>query len=187
MSQLAGPRGELDHMRYFTPELFLKLNSADTQTVDAATEEWEKALTSYRQSLAKVLTAMPPQSRCITDLALHDWDLLKVATNPDATGLAREGPSAIMMLKQGRSIVILCYWLTGKLRVIGAPKKWPLSKSRVHWLYDEVDGYGSQQNSFIHRILLSDGSTLLIPFSSCRVVQAKSDHAMSHSELMQIA
>ena len=178
---------KFSNMRYFTPQLVLQLNSSNSQTVDHAMGQWEGATAAYRKNLQRIRHEMPSQSRPITELSLHDWNLLKVVANPETSRPKSAVTSASIVLEHDREIVILWYSLSQKLKVIGAPREWSLSRKSVHWLYDEVDTTGNGQESFVHRILFSDGATLLVPFSSCRVVQMKSDHAMSHSDLMQIA
>lgn len=180
MSQPDDPRSELG-MRYFTPELVLELNSPDSDAVDDAMERWEKAVRAYRKSVEKIQRQMPLHSRAIADLPLHDWNLVRVVQ--DAAGPVL---SATIVLRHNDNLVILDYALTGKLQRIDSPRGWSLSKRRVHWLYDELDKV-NDQGSFIHRVLFSDGTTLLVPFSTCRAMRVESNHAMSHSELMQIA
>jgi hypothetical protein len=174
-------------MRYFTPDLFLRLNSSNSETVDKAVEQWEKAIVSYKKRLQKIQREMPSQLRSIAKLSLHDWSLLKIEPKPDADDLGGAAPSAFIVLKHNTSIITLWYSLARKLQVIDAPQGWPLSRKRVHWLYDELDSAGDDEASFVHRILFSDGTTLFVPFTSCGILQVRSDHAMSHSELMQIA
>ena len=151
-------------MRYFTPELFLQVNSPDSTTAESAMEKWEKARSSYESNLKRVEAKMPPRSRPITRIALHDWRVV-VTPTPDDAG----SPAIIMLEDQGR-IALLLYELTGKIKLIEAPEQWHLSKTPVCWLYDEVEVNGK---SFWHRILLSNGTTLLVPFSKCKVVEGK--------------
>jgi hypothetical protein len=47
-----------------------------------------------------------------------------------------------------------------------APEGWPFSKLREHWLYDEVDRLPEERGPFWHRILLSSGVELDIPFTT---------------------
>ena len=44
--------------------------------------------------------------------------------------------------------------------------KLAVSKLRIHWLYDEVDVDERQPGHFLHRVLLSDGRVLEVPFIS---------------------
>jgi hypothetical protein len=166
-------------MRYFTPELFLRLNSSDSEAVDAAVARWDKATASYAKSLSRLRGRLPAQARSLAKLSLHDSDLLNAKNLQDGR--------ALIVLRQNEKLVMLWYSLSDKLRVFSAPQNWSLSKERVHWLYDELDANEDDPTTFVHRILLSDGTTLEVPFSDCRVLSVTPDHAMSHSEVMQIA
>lgn len=73
------------------------------------------------------------------------------------------------------------------MRRVDSPEGWPFTADSIEWLYDEVDFNKEDQKSFVHRILFSDGSTLVVPFSKRSVTQAKPVRPMSHSDLMQIA
>lgn len=185
MSQTDDLHSESEKMRYFTPQLFLQLNSSDSNTVDLATEQWEKAVILYRKTLERISREMPSQSRLITNLSLHDWQVLQVA-HRDSTLGGGSCPSVYFVLKQDRDLVILWYALAGRLRIISTPKEWSFSKQRLHWLYDELD-FAQNKKSFVHRILLSDGTTMVIPFSNCQVVEASVGHPIAQSDLLQLA
>ncbi len=47
-----------------------------------------------------------------------------------------------------------------------APEGWRFSKLQEQWLYDELDLMNDHRGPFVHRILLSTGITLEIPFMS---------------------
>jgi hypothetical protein len=47
-----------------------------------------------------------------------------------------------------------------------APERSPFSKTRTHGLYDEVDLAPAPRGAVLHRVLLSDGRVLEIPFLS---------------------
>lgn len=181
------PRNELGRMRYFTPELLMQLNSKDSEVVDRAMEQWEKATVAYKKSLARVLTELPPQSREIADLSLHDWKLVMIKPASRAgPGIHRN--AMFLVLEIRKHLAVVSYELTQKLQRIDSPDGWSLAgNSNVYWLYDEVALNGSNPNSFVHRILFSDGTTLVVPFSAIEVAQIKPEHSVSHSDLMQIA
>jgi hypothetical protein len=174
-------------MDYFTPQLFLQLNSQDARTVDKAMVKWEQGLVSYKKRLKRIRSKMPIDAKRLSELSLHDWDVLQIDfgnENDSAEGDFRE---VLIVLQSAQNLAILRYSLHGDPGICSAPEKWPLSKKRVHWLYDELNTNENGRKAFVHHILLSDGTTLVVPFLKCRVSQAKSDHAISHSEVMQIA
>ncbi|HZL36446.1 MAG TPA: hypothetical protein VFC78_14095 [Tepidisphaeraceae bacterium] len=172
-------------MRYFTPELVSSLNSSDSDTVDEAMVRWESALSSYQKHLQKIHRDMPPQLQPLTNLSLHDWQVLKISDGKDRAN--PRGATMVIALGNIGEVMFLSYSLRQKPRRIDSPQGWPLAKNRVDWLYDEVDFDRDDQKSFVHRILFSDGTTLVIPFSKCSVTPVNYRRAMSHSDLMQIA
>jgi hypothetical protein len=165
-------------MRYFTPELFLKLNSSDSKTVDDAIEQWERAILAYKKGLRKLRREWPSQLESLSELSLHDWNLVTIKGSP-----AGSANSVVLGLKHNKEIVFLYYILTRKLHTIEAPAEWSTSKTRVHWLYDELHASG---DDLTHSILLSDGTVLIIPFSNCQVWPVNAGRAVSHSELVQL-
>ena len=61
---------------------------------------------------------------------------------------------------------MLIYQLWDRVRKSPSPGLWPFSKRRPHWLYDEIDLASPQGGMYFHRVFLSDGRTLEIPFAS---------------------
>ena len=72
----------------------------------------------------------------------------------------------ILSLRQNEKILSLFYLLSERIRQHAPRQNWPFSKRRLHWLYDEIDTDINQPGMFLHRILLSDGRVLEIPFMS---------------------
>lgn len=162
-------------MRFFTPELYRRFNSSDEAVADEASEAWETALAEYRRHLADVRDRMPSSMRKLTDVCLHDAELLsceQVVEPFFPFPLEFFGPPpfwsalAIVSLRQGETIVSLFYLLWDRVRDHAPGADWPFSKERIHWLYDEVDVAPNAHGRFLHRVLWSDGRVLEIPFLS---------------------
>jgi len=104
---------------------------------------------------------------------------------PHARG---EGPAheLTILLEQRKDIAVLSYSLAALVERIKPPREWDAQSDKLYWLYDELDLGADGTKSFIHRILLSDGTTLLINFSSCRVNEANTDRGVSPEELAAI-
>ncbi|MDX2271153.1 MAG: hypothetical protein NW237_04290 [Cyanobacteriota bacterium] len=150
-------------MHFFTPELYIQFNSSDAEIADKADEAWEVALQEYQHHLERIRPAMPPQVAKISELGLHDAEVLKLQQEVEI--LPYSFPLAtIINLKQGREILSLIYILYAPTRSYSAKDGWHFSKLRKHWLYDEFDTQSSKGSLFLHRILFSDGSVLEIPF-----------------------
>jgi hypothetical protein len=161
-------------MRFFSPELCIRFNSSDDEVSDLANEEWEKALQDYKHHLDSIRQRMPSQVRSVAELCLHDAEVLGFQKElhsafpfPEPFG---PGPFwsvvAIVSLKPERTIRSLFYILWDRVREYPAKDDWHFSKLRKHWLYDEVDVAADDRRLFLHRILLSDGSIIEIPFVS---------------------
>lgn len=161
-------------MRFFTPELFVQFNSSDDAVADRANEDWEAALQEYRKHLDGLRDQMPDPVRKLAALRLHDAELLAVEQPIEPLWARPSEPFpawsgfAILSFKQD-NIISLIYVLWDRLREHPAQATWPFSKHRTHWLYDEVDVAPSGHGLFLHRILLSDGTVLEIPFVSALI------------------
>jgi hypothetical protein len=149
-----------DHvMQFFTPELYMRFNSSDDDVANEADEEWENALLKYRKHLDAIRARMSSHVSKLAGLCLHDALLL-------AFEQVEEPLIAILSVEMDGMIVSLIYHLSDRVRVHQPIKDWSFSKLRVHWLYDEIDTASGKHTSFMHRILLSDGRVLEIPFTS---------------------
>ena len=186
MSHRDGMRSRgFGNMRYFTPDLVRKLNAPNGETVDEVAERWEEAIQSYQKHLQRLRREMPSALQPVTNLSLHDWNVITITV--DKHGAGRKAGSVLVALKDNGNLIFLRYSLTQKLRRIDSPEGWPFKHDAVDWLYDEVDADKRDEKSFVHRILFSDGTTLVIPFATCIVTRVKADRSISHSDLMQIA
>ena len=162
-------------MKFFTPKLFLQFNSADDEVADRADADWEAAIREYRSHLEGLRDQMPAQVQSLAALVLHDAELLAleqpfVPLTPFPAGLFPLWSGfAILSVKHEEGIVSLIYLLWDRLRSHQAEEPWPFSSLRPHWLYDEIDVTPDQPGMFLHRVLLSDGTVMEIPFVSALI------------------
>ena len=161
-------------MTFFAPELFLRFNSADDDVADRADEDWEEASAAYERRLGELRDQMPPHVRKLADLNLHDAELISLDQPVEPFFSTVESAPAwtafgILPLKQGDEIVSLIYALWDSVREYEAKEDWPFSKFRPHWLYEEVEVAPNKPWHFFHRILLSDGRVIEIPFVSALI------------------
>jgi len=146
-------------MKFFTPELYLEINSRDLGLVEKAHEKWENAIDRYRKHLAEIRPRMTPNARKLAQsVCLHDATFLGLGLMFLPSSI---GKHAIITLRQGEMQVFLFYLLF-KDPLIEEVKSWPFSSKTVDWLYDEFDIQpdGGQQ----HEVLLSDGRVLTLSF-----------------------
>jgi hypothetical protein len=160
-------------MKFFTPELYLASNSDDEEEAARAHEMWEQRIVEYRKCLQNLLPVMPVTVQRLSQLCLHDADILSLEKNsllsPPSLVFPFFGPVAILTARQGESVTDLFYFLWDNISISPESEVWPFSRIRPHWLYDEIDSPSESPGLFWHRILISDGSTVEIPFINALV------------------
>jgi hypothetical protein len=150
-------------MRFFTPELYLQYNSPNDDEADRAEEAWENATAKYQAHLESVRGRMPPQVQRLSELCLHDAEIL--ACNQEADP-GRPAMAILTMLEENEKILTLIYQLWDRVRESPAPQQWPFSRMHKQWMYDELDIAPDEKGRFLHRVLFSDGSVIEFPFVS---------------------
>jgi hypothetical protein len=154
-------------MRYFTPELYLRFNSTDRQTVEQAHEDWETALAGYRKHLQAIRPRMAKNVWEIAEsLCLHDAAYLGMNVSPI---LDHGGALSAVMLRRENTDLILAYFLAEEPLAQEVNEPWPFSKEKVHWLYDEFDV--RPDGTFQHEVLLSNGHILTLRFHQLRLLE----------------
>jgi hypothetical protein len=161
-------------MRFFTPELYVRGNSPDDSVADHAAAEWEEALGRYQAHLAAIRGQLPERVRQLAeDVCLHDFELIQLQeelARLATTNLARERPTRLLVLNlRGRDRTINLFYLVPEAPEHKIPfREWPFQSGQTYWLYDEIDVSerpGAAPSEFVHRVLLSDGRVLTIPFT----------------------
>lgn len=164
-------------MKFFTPDLILRFNSSDDEEeADRANEEWELAIQAYRDHLDGLQDQFPSQVKKLARLCLHDAEIL-ASEEPIEEFLPLYpfgsfpfwARFSILSVRQDNEVTSLIYALWDRVRKHQATGNWPFSKVRTHWLYDEVDVSSPHRGMFLHRVLLSDGTILEIPFLSALI------------------
>jgi hypothetical protein len=164
-------------MKYFTPELYVRFNSPDEKVADRADREWEDHIEKYEQYLNGVRDRLPTQIRKLTELHNHDARILSRVEEIQAgrSFPFREFPFpfptswsavSVVALKTDETIRSLIYSLWDRTRVRPYDGEWPFSKEAEHWMYDELDFDLDYPGACLHRVLLSSGAELEIPFTS---------------------
>ncbi len=174
-------------MQFFTPELYRRYNSQDDEEALAADAEWETAIVKYHQQLDTLRGKMPSQVLELSQLCLHDGEILQRREQrlQLSTGRSKAWSSSIerseswrgrtsswmsryevasLAVRLDNELVTLLYFLYDHMTEQLAAKDWPFSNEREHWLYDEVHCQEPDRGSFTHLILLSSGAVLAIPF-----------------------
>jgi hypothetical protein len=172
-------------MKYFTPKLFMQLNSFDADEAERADEAWEKQEVAYKERLASIRDHMPTQVVRLSELCLHDALVVSREELVEPAGAFHFFPDPypfrvpvwsaveIVSVTLGEEVVSLIYSLSDHPTTREAPEGWTFSQLQEQWLYDEVDTMDDRRGPFVHRILFSTGATLEIPFVSVLIHRFK--------------
>jgi hypothetical protein len=155
-------------MKYFTPELYLRGQSADDAVVRAVEEAWEEASERYERHLRVIEPEMPEHVREFGNLLLHDADVYSIA---------RRDSQLIMVLRKDAppcDVVVLTYHLTEEPHLSKGlfPKEY--SSVGMQFLYDEMDLIKEGGRTvYAQSILFSNGWEMALRFSDVRVLLAQ--------------
>lgn len=148
-------------MRYFKPELLDRSCSPDDDVAEAASEEWEAAVTAYRKRYKSIRDRLPKAVRNLySKIALHDARLIGLAWDTQKKPLfgillRLEGssgrPGKVLEMKY-RPVVEPTAGVVIKYHPY--PEK--SSRNHVFVLHDEFD-LDEAGGFFTHSLLLTDG------------------------------
>jgi hypothetical protein len=162
-------------MRYFTPELFVRGNSADDDVVDQVEEEWEQATRRYRRHYKRIEPHLPESlRRFCAEQCLHDADVFA----PALVSAVPYGREVVIVAQQINTVLpetvntlaILTYTVTADPVVEVPVTSNVFNKTQPIWLYDEVDLV--EPGVFTHAILISDGRVVKLRFREFRYLVA---------------
>lgn len=162
-------------MKYFTPELYARLQDADPQRMDAADQRWEDALASYQRHVQSIGPRLPPSAREFLDRArLHDAEVLWMGQALPFFGvlLRLDSPST--------ETVGLSYFVVRDVSFQRDVLPREFCSSRMQWMYDEFD-LGTEERCFRHAVLFSDGSQLDLEAREVHVVTLDTVYAQFDS------
>ena len=167
-------------MKYFTPERYLRLGRLDDEEAFlAAQEQWEKALSSYREQLQRIRKELPPYSRSLRafvlsvhSVYLHDARVLAMHQSKEDFIITLQPPS------DPERLTVLAYKLVEepviKQNVLPSER----CRDQIEWLYDELDldelkrprglPTPSGNATIRHNILLSNGWEVVLRFRWAR-------------------
>ena len=145
-------------MRYFTPELYARGNSASEAAARGVEEAWEGALRRYQRRWSRIRAGFPQTVRDFDEaqVCLHDAEVLQ---------LARQGKRFIMVLQPGppaQSLVILMFALTEEPIIVTDVLPETVRTRRLVWLYEEFDRDRGGKRSF--EVLLGNGWEIRLRF-----------------------
>jgi hypothetical protein len=155
-------------MKYFTPELFARLQDRDSRAMDAADADWEAAEGRYEQRLQELGPAIDPVLKRFEGVLLHDATVESISRRDD---------QLIMVLRKDvppRDVVTLTYTLAGEPFIDRNALPPQLRSQVMQFQYDELDvEQRANQACLTHSILFSNGWEVRVPFRDILVVLAQ--------------
>lgn len=149
-------------MKFFTPELYVRFNSAVTSIANRADADWERALSAYRKQLRSIRPKLSGSvAKLANDVCLHDAEYLGFSK---MTMPAMTGDVAMIAVRKDGVVSFLVYVLDGEPLVTRPLDDEVFDVSPPHWLYDEFDI--ASPGIYRHEILLSDGRGLSFRFTA---------------------
>jgi hypothetical protein len=160
-------------MNYFTPERLLRLNNLDDeQAFLAAQQQWEEALSAYREQLQRIRKYLPRSLRdLIESVYLHDARVLAMQVQDEQNFIVTLQPYS-----DPKRLVVLGYDLVEEPLIDTKALPPEVRSEPVEWLYDELAldrpegprGLPAHEGkpTFRHNILLSNGWEVILRFRS---------------------
>jgi hypothetical protein len=165
-------------MKFFTPDMLILLNSPDDAVSGSAMDAWEVAAAAYETHLTKLAQEMPAGVRILADLNLHDGEILTWgrpggrARPNGSVGVGGSGKQSVVAIRLDDVFTSITYDLTAAVRSSSRRTTKPFqARDHVDWLYDELDVGPAGRGTYLHRVMLSDGRVVEVPFSSVVVQQ----------------
>jgi hypothetical protein len=160
-------------MKYFTPERYLCLGDLeDRQAFLNAQEEWERALTAYREQFARIEKRLPGGLRhLVASVSLHDARVVDMWSGRRSRFNVTLHPES-----DPTKLVVLAYSLVAPAQIIRESLPEAVRSTPVSWLYDELEiakpaGNGKGPTTFSHNILLSNGWEVRLHFRGITVTR----------------
>ncbi len=156
-------------MKYFTPELYLRLqDTSSDEVMDAADEAWEKVAEKYRRYLKRIFKRLPKGlRRLLDDYYLHDARILC---------LGQRGRNFLIALRLDTTpheLLFLNYRLTRPAQVRKQVLPPEHATQTPEWMYDEV-GLARGGLGYTQAILLSNGWEIHFTFQDVKVIATDS-------------
>ena len=147
-------------MKYFTPDLYIRLQDREPDAMDAADAAWSDAAERYDSYLQTILPELPPAVRQLLEgYYLHDAEVLSAG---------RQGDTFVFLLQLDvppNDLLSITYTLTAEPRIDRSALPAEHCSSRMSWQYEELEACGQGEGQhYRHAILFSNGWEIQVPF-----------------------
>lgn len=152
-------------MKYFTPDLYIRLQQREPDAMDAADAAWDEAAQRYDNYLQTILPELPPAVRQLLEgYYLHDAEVLSAG---------RQGDTFVILLQLDvppNDLLSITYTLTAEPQIDRSAFPAEYRSPRMTWQYEELEVCGSgEAGHYQQAILFGNGWEIQVPFRDVRL------------------
>jgi hypothetical protein len=152
-------------MKYFTPELYLRLQDRQPEAMDAADAAWSDAAERYDSYLQSILLELPRAVRQLLEgYYLHDAEVCSVG---------RQGDIFVILLQLDvppNDLLSIAHTLSAEPLIDLSALPVEHHSLRMTWQYEELEVSGSgDARHYRQSILFSSGWEIQVPFRDVRL------------------
>jgi hypothetical protein len=156
-------------MKYFTPDLYVRLQNREPDAMDAADSDWEAATQRYDDYLQSILPELSlPIRQLLEGYYLHDAEVLSAG---------RQGDCFVIVLQLDvppNDLLSITYTLIAEPRIDRSALPAEYRSPRMTWQYEELEVCGSgEARHYRQAILFSNGWEIQVPFREVRLVSVQ--------------
>ena len=155
-------------MKYFTPELYVRLQDFDADAMDRADAEWEAAQERYEERLRELGGVLQPYAQRLESVLLHDATVRTITRGDDRLTIE------LLTDRSPKEVVVLSYALAGEPLINRNALPEEHRGGVMQYQYDELDLLDRDGAPCpTHSILFTNGWELRIPFRDLHVTVAE--------------
>jgi hypothetical protein len=152
-------------MKYFTPELYLRLQDHEPEAMDAADDAWADAAERYDRFVQTILPELPLAVRqLLQGYYLHDAEVLSIGRQDDVFVIL------LQLDVPPNDLLSITYTLSAEPLIDRSALTAEYRSPRMSWQYEELEvcGHGDARH-YRHAILFSNGWEVQVPFRDVRL------------------
>lgn len=170
-------------MKFFTPELYERLQDFSSDTaMDAAEAAWDRARVRYQRHLARIKSSLPKELRHLLEkFYLHDAEVLSIGGQSNAFFIV------LRLDVPPHEMLVLTYQLLKEAVIDPQALRGREGSGRVLWMYDEVGLVRGKRGGFSHSILLSNGWEVRLRVSDLHLMRTRALYPVPGTSLAPVA
>jgi hypothetical protein len=164
-------------MKYFTPELYVRLQEFDTDAMDRVDAEWEAAQERYEERLRELGAVLQPFAQRLENVLLHDATVRTITRGQDRLTIE------LLTDRSPKEVVTLTYSLAGEPFINRNALPEQHRGGMMQYQYDELDVLETVGPACLtHSILFSNGWEMRVPFRDLHVAVAEAIYPVQFPE-----